>query len=124
MAMRRLAFVSSFVAASAAAGVGMPGMAAAVVPLDAVLGPPDRGCAGGDRAILIDGRITRVLALGDLQYDSGTLSAFQASFDPLWGRLKAITRPAVGNHEYDTAGAAGYFDYFNGVGSCHAAPAR
>src|SRR5215213_10286370 len=25
-------------------------------------------------------------------------------------------RPAVGNHEYGTPGAAGYFDYFNGPG--------
>ena len=30
--------------------------------------------------------------------------------------MKSITRPAPGNHEYKTAGAAGYFDYFNGVG--------
>ncbi|HEU5271980.1 MAG TPA: metallophosphoesterase, partial [Jatrophihabitans sp.] len=35
---------------------------------------------------------------------------------PSWGRLKARTRPAVGNHEYQTTAAAGYFDYFNGVG--------
>ena len=53
-----------------------------------------------------------VLALGDTQYESGTPAAFQASYDPTWGRLKAITHPAVGNHEYLTAGAAGYFGYF------------
>ncbi|HEU5321805.1 MAG TPA: metallophosphoesterase, partial [Methylomirabilota bacterium] len=28
------------------------------------------------------------------------------------GRHKGRTRPAVGNHEYGTPGAAGYFDYF------------
>ena len=38
------------------------------------------------------------------------------SYDPTWGRVKSITHPAVGNHEYQTSGAAGYFDYFNGVG--------
>jgi hypothetical protein len=52
------------------------------------------------------------LVLGDLQYEDGTLAAFQRSYDTNWGRLKEITRPAVGNHEYQTKGAKGYFDYF------------
>ena len=60
--------------------------------------------------------LAAVLPLGDLQYEDGTLDKFQRSFDPTWGRLKAQMRPAVGNHEYRTAGAAGYFDYFNGPG--------
>jgi hypothetical protein len=53
-----------------------------------------------------------VLALGDNQYEDASLSAFQASYDPTWGRLKAITYPVAGNHEYVTPGAAGYFAYF------------
>jgi calcineurin-like phosphoesterase family protein len=53
-----------------------------------------------------------VLTLGDEQYSDGALSKFQQSYDPTWGRFKAITKPAVGNHEYSTAGASGYFDYF------------
>ena len=57
-----------------------------------------------------------VLLLGDIQYENGTLSDFNTYYNPTWGAHKAITRPAVGNHEYQTAGAAGYFDYFNGVG--------
>ena len=65
-----------------------------------------------------------VLALGDLQYECGELANFQTYYDPTWGRLKAQTRPVPGNHEYQTSGcsstqpgnAAGYFDYFNGVG--------
>lgn len=52
------------------------------------------------------------LPLGDLQYENGTYEAFMASYDPSWGRVKDITRPAPGNHEYNTAGAAGYFQYF------------
>lgn len=55
---------------------------------------------------------TSVLVLGDNQYETGTLAAYQASYDPTWGRLKSITKPAPGNHEYFTVGAAGYFDYF------------
>jgi calcineurin-like phosphoesterase family protein len=63
-----------------------------------------------------------VVALGDNQYYCGGLSAFQQVYDPTWGRVKAVTHPVVGNHEYLTsggtgcnstnAGAAGYFDYF------------
>jgi acid phosphatase type 7 len=58
-----------------------------------------------------------VLALGDTQYEAGSLEDHLASYHPTWGRFKAITRPAVGNHEYGTTRASGYFDYFNGVGN-------
>ena len=53
-----------------------------------------------------------VLALGDEQYPEGALDDFRSSYDPTWGRFKAITRPVPGNHEYLTGGADGYFDYF------------
>jgi Calcineurin-like phosphoesterase len=53
-----------------------------------------------------------VFALGDEQYPAGTLAQFNAGYDPTWGRFKNITRPVVGNHEYDTSGASGYFNYF------------
>jgi hypothetical protein len=58
-----------------------------------------------------------VLAVGDLQYEDGAFDKFTAAYDPSWGRLKALTRPVVGNHEYLTPGASGYFDYFNGFGN-------
>ncbi|HEY0699717.1 MAG TPA: hypothetical protein VGD43_18120, partial [Micromonospora sp.] len=58
-----------------------------------------------------------VFTLGDNQYDSGQLTNFQTYYHPTWGRLKSRTRPSVGNHEYQTAKASGYFDYFNGVGA-------
>jgi Tol biopolymer transport system component len=66
--------------------------------------------------LLLKMDLSAVLALGDLQYENGTLDKFQRSFHPTWGRLKAQMRPVVGNHEYRTPGAAGYFDYFNGPG--------
>jgi len=53
-----------------------------------------------------------VLALGDIQYEKGELENFRSSYDRTWGRLKQVTRPVVGNHEYLTADAAGYFAYF------------
>jgi hypothetical protein len=36
----------------------------------------------------------------------------QTFYGPSWGRVKAITLPVTGNHEYKTSGASGYFDYF------------
>ena len=55
---------------------------------------------------------TAALTLGDNQYLDGELADFMASYDPTWGRFKNITRPVPGNHDYHTAGADGYFDYF------------
>jgi hypothetical protein len=56
------------------------------------------------------------LPLGDLQYESGTLAEFRKNYDATWGRVNANAHPAPGNHEYETRNAAGYFDYFAGVG--------
>jgi hypothetical protein len=53
-----------------------------------------------------------VLALGDLQYEEGTLRGFERSYDRSWGDLKPITYPTPGNHEYRTTGANGYYTYF------------
>lgn len=52
-----------------------------------------------------------VLALGDLQYQTGSYSEFLGSYDRTWGALKGRTRPVPGNHEYKTPGAAGYYRY-------------
>jgi hypothetical protein len=56
-----------------------------------------------------------VLALGDEQYETGSLAAFLSSYESSWGAFRRITRPAVGNHEYGTPGAAGYFRYFGAL---------
>jgi acid phosphatase type 7 len=66
--------------------------------------------------LLLRGDFTDVLAIGDLQYERGEYDNFLASFNPSWGRVKPILRPVPGNHEYETPGAAGYYDYFNGPG--------
>jgi fibronectin type III domain protein/calcineurin-like phosphoesterase family protein len=67
--------------------------------------------------LLLNPNLSAILPLGDNQYEKGTLASYMASYNPSWGRVKALTRPAVGNHEYSTSGASGYFDYFDGVGS-------
>jgi len=58
---------------------------------------------------------TRALTLGDNAYSVGSPSEFSSEYDPNWGRFKANTSPSPGNHDYDTAGATGYFSYFGSV---------
>jgi Calcineurin-like phosphoesterase len=53
-----------------------------------------------------------VFAAGDNVYEKGTATEYSRCYGPTWGRHKARTRPVPGNHEYETAGASGYFGYF------------
>jgi len=64
-------------------------------------------------AKLLDGISGTVFNAGDNAYDSGTLSEYTNCYDPTWGRHKARTKSSPGNHEYQTSGASGYFQYFN-----------
>jgi hypothetical protein len=78
--------------------------------------PPDeprtaRACQHARTARLLAGA-DRVLALGDNQYDSGSLRGFRQSYGITWGKHKSVTAPVPGNHEYRTADAQGYFSYF------------
>jgi hypothetical protein len=68
----------------------------------------------GDEATanLLDGIAGTVFTTGDNAYPDGTAAQYANCYDPTWGRHKARTRPAVGNHEYHTAGASAYFNYF------------
>ncbi len=85
----------------------------------------DIACAPGDPVtavrchqqatsdLLVGAGLAVVLPLGDIQYNSASLSNILAVYDPTWGRVKSISRPIIGNHE---GSGTGYFDYFNGVG--------
>jgi hypothetical protein len=57
----------------------------------------------------------QILLAGDLAYSQGSMSDYLRCFDPFWGDFRRRWRPAPGNHEYDTPGAAGYFQYFGAV---------
>jgi hypothetical protein len=65
--------------------------------------------------VLRDPSISTFLALGDLQYESGELANFQGAYDASYGRIKSITKPTPGNHEYATTGASGYYTYFGAL---------
>src|SRR5215216_1425275 len=68
----------------------------------------------GDEATadLLAGIRGTVATFGDNAYPRGTDADFAECYAPSWGKFKARTRPTPGNHEYETAGASGYFDYF------------
>jgi acid phosphatase type 7 len=77
---------------------------------------------GDERTAAVVARIPGTVAvLGDSVYERGTPEEFASCYAPSWGGFRARTRPAVGNHEYGTPGAAGYFAYF---GSRAGHPAR
>ncbi len=75
-------------------------------------------CQGASTASLIQQmQPTALLDLGDIQYEQGSLPDFNTFYDPAFGFAKPSTKPVPGNHEYGTAGAAGYFTYFGSIAS-------
>jgi hypothetical protein len=95
----------------------VPGPVKVVAVGDISCGPPEMKrtpttCRQADTA-----RLTRsidpdyVLALGDFAYPVGADFTY---YDRSWGSLKPITRPLLGNHDYGTRGASGYYGYFGG----------
>jgi len=69
-----------------------------------------RGAAA--TAKLIENTPGAVFALGDLVYDAGNLAQFQNCYGATWGKFKARTHPALGNHEYVAPAAKAYFAYW------------
>ncbi len=66
-------------------------------------------------AALLDNIPGTVYTAGDNAYTNGTLAEYNTYYAPTWGRHRDRTRPSPGNHEYNTAGAAGYFAYFGAL---------
>jgi hypothetical protein len=77
-------------------------------------------CRQKATAALVTQPADGVLALGDLQYNSGTIGDFQNGYDPSWGPLKPLTHPVIGNHEGGNRGK-GYCAYFGAAAHCNAA---
>jgi len=81
-----------------------------------LVGAGDIGQCGSDgdenTAALLDGIPGTVFTAGDNVYENGTAEQFRECYEPSWGRHRSRTRPAPGNHDWETAGLTGYFDYF------------
>src|SRR5215216_5338051 len=71
-----------------------------------------RSTGDEETAGLLAGIRGTVATFGDNAYPKGTAANFAECYKPSWGKFKARTMPSPGNHEYETAGASGYFDYF------------
>ncbi len=86
----------------------------AVVPV--LVGAGDIGdCATRDddgTSALLDGIAGTIFTAGDNAYESGTAEQFATCYDESWGRHKSRTRPAPGNHDWDSGTLVGYFGYF------------
>jgi calcineurin-like phosphoesterase family protein len=116
----RVVAVVVAVAAPMSVGVGgqtVPAAAATSDPVVLAAGDIASCSTTGDTATaaLIKTRTGTVLPLGDLAKPHGTASEFTNCYGPTWGVFKSRTRPTTGNHEYDTAGASGYFNYFGAL---------
>jgi hypothetical protein len=75
-------------------------------------GAPARCDQAATAAQILALKPAAVLALGDQQYEKNAASGYDSVFDKTWGQFKHLIHPTIGNHEYLTEGAAGYFDYF------------
>lgn len=64
-------------------------------------------------AKILDANPSGIVApLGDNAYVDGSANEFASCYGPTWGRHINRTMPAVGNHEYQTPNALGYYGYF------------
>lgn len=101
-------------------GSGTPGAGGGTTPstgLTAVmLGVGDIGMCDqpgvAQTARLVAGLEGDLLLAGDIAYLHGTAANFRDCFNPEWGRFRGRWHPVPGNHEYESAGAGPYFDYF------------
>jgi acid phosphatase type 7 len=70
---------------------------------------------GGARstALILDRYPNAVIyTTGDHAYQTGSEKEFRSCYEPTWGRFKARTHPAVGNHDLITDKGKPYYDYF------------
>jgi hypothetical protein len=103
--------------AVASAAVASPAAASAQTSVLLAAGDVASCTTDGDEltAEILDVNPGTIAAIGDLSQTDGSLASFVECYEPTWGRHKARTRPAPGNHDYRTAGAAPYFSYFGAL---------
>lgn len=77
--------------------------------------------SGAATAALLDTIEGTVFTAGDNVYPDGSAAKFRDCYAPTWGRHLERTRPAPGNHDWETAGLAGYRGYFGAAAGQDAA---
>src|SRR5688572_25822729 len=109
---KRLSVVAVLVLTSLVAPAGAAPMSCTVAAVGDLAGPTDYQ-EGSNRTgrLVAEAGPEVLLALGDLAYNRGTLHEFNTYYDPGYGRLKPITRPVPGNHEFNSQ-LSGYKAYF------------
>lgn len=105
-------------AASIAPSIGPGG--SGEVPTITLTGAGDiANCAFPGAARTADLLVTQsgsIFTAGDNAYGDGSTADFTRCYAPTWGRvLDRTLLPAAGNHDWQTAGAAGYLAYFGGA---------
>ena len=100
--------------------------AAATEPSATLVGAGDIASSGKmdtATAKLVEARPgARVFTLGDNAYNSGTAAEFSRHYAPTWGAFKSRTWPSTGNHDYLTANAQGYKNYFGALAQPNGKP--
>jgi hypothetical protein len=77
------------------------------------LGDAGSAQTGALARLLTQHRMDALALLGDLAPPDGSASAWQASYDPVFGAFDRSVRPTPGAVEYGTKDASGYFSYFS-----------
>lgn len=89
-----------------------------------LVGAGDIGLCGSRGTIatgrLVEATLGNVFLAGDIAYPNGSMGAFRQCFEPFWGHATDRWYPVPGNHEYESANAAPYYQFFGSA----AGPAR
>jgi acid phosphatase type 7 len=113
-----LVALAVMVVPSASAGGATPVLAPGDTVTGVLVGAGDIAgpWLGDDQtADLLDTIPGQVFTLGDNAYLEGTHAEYLLWYELTWGRHKARTRPAAGNHDFEAGGGgdgSGYFAYF------------
>lgn len=97
---------------SSADPITEPPVDAKVVAVAGDIGSANENDSATAALVTADTNIDLVLTTGDNAYEEGTASEFKEYYDSAWGAFKNMTRPAPGNHDYNTQDADAYFKYF------------
>ena len=71
---------------------------------------PQKSAAAKTAKMIPSGAV--VFVVGDTTYPVADRATLQSCYTPTWGQFLSRTYAVPGNHDYQTAGASGYYGYF------------